>query len=117
MSLTPLPMLLSAAMALAPLGSGQQARLTAWLDWAAAYSECYQPAPFSLRIDRGFTADCVERALRRQEGHGPPEQRAATRALIAATPQLIRLLNAPIAAAGGGDKAAGIAPVQPPGER
>ncbi|HEY3910235.1 MAG TPA: hypothetical protein VGM07_10130 [Stellaceae bacterium] len=91
-----IPLVLAAAMALAPLGAGQQARLAAWLEWAAAYRDCYAPAPFSLRIDQPFTSRCVERAMRRQVYWGPPEQRAATAALIAATPGLVAMLNAPV---------------------
>ncbi len=69
----PMPMFLAAAMALAPLSTGQQTRLAAWLEWAAAYRDCYEPAPFSLRIDQEFTARCIENTLRRQEHGGPPE--------------------------------------------
>ncbi len=98
----PIPLVLAAAMALAPLGAGQQARLAAWVEWAAAYRDCYAPAPFSLRIDQRFTARCIERALQQQEHRGPPEQRAATDALIAATPGLVAILNAPVGRAGKG---------------
>jgi hypothetical protein len=101
MPVMPLPMMLTAVMALAPLGSGQEARLAAWLNWAAAYRDCYEPAAFSLHIDEEFTARCIERILRQQEG-GPPAQRAATDALIAETPQLVTMLNAPAHKAGHG---------------
>jgi hypothetical protein len=110
----PLPLVLAAAMALMPLDAGQQARLAAWLEWAAAYRDCYEPAPFSLRIDQGWTARCIERTLRRQERAGSTDQRAATDALIAATPGLIGMLNAPV---GRDRKAAnaGNAPAPPSG--
>ena len=115
MPVMPLPILVSAALAAAPLGAAQQARLAALFEWAAAYRDCYEPAPFSLRIDRAFTAHCIEQSLRRQEQAGPPEQRTATEALIAATPELVGLLNAKTGAAKseGGDKAAGIDPAPP----
>jgi hypothetical protein len=109
MTMVPFPMLLAAAMALTPLGPGQQARIAAWLNWAAAYRDCYQPAPFSLRIDEKFTASCIQRDLRRQQD-GPPEERAATLALIAATPQLVALLNAPAGGPGGGKNPAKLDP-------
>ncbi len=109
----PLPLVLAAALALTPLDSGQQARLAAWLEWAAAYRDCYEPAPFSLRIDQSLTARCIERALRRQERAGSPDQRAATHALIAATPGLIAMLNAPVGGVGK-RSAAGLDP-PPPG--
>lgn len=109
MTLVPMPMLLAAAMALTPLGPGQAARIAAWLSWAAAYRDCYQPAPFSLRIDENFTARCIERDLRRQQA-GPPAQHAATEALIAATPQLVALLNAPAGGPGSGKKSAQLDP-------
>jgi hypothetical protein len=95
MPLTPLPTFLTVAMALTPLGPVQQARLAAWLNWGAAYRDCYEPASFSLRIDEAFTAHCIEDELRRWRGDSP-EQQAATDALIAATPQLVAMLNAPI---------------------
>jgi hypothetical protein len=107
MTITPIPMLLAAAMALTPLGPNQQARLAAWLDWA--YRDCYMPAPFSLSIDEGFTARCIERTLRLQQS-GPPNQRAATEALIAATPQLITMLNTPADQHVGASKSAKLDP-------
>ncbi len=113
-TLIAIPFVLAAAMALAPLDAGQQARLAAWLEWAAAYRDCYEPAPFSLRIDRGFTARCIERTLRRQERGFSPDQLAATDALIAATPGLIATLNAPVGGMGKG-AAAGLDPMPPPG--
>jgi hypothetical protein len=113
MPLTPIPMLLSVAMAAAPLGPGQQSRIAAWLQWAAAYRDCYEPAPFSLRIDERFTASCIEYSLRQTENSGSPEQRAATRALIAATPQLVALLNASVNATGSDKRSAPLDP-QPP---
>ena len=109
MTMVPFPMLLAAAMALTPLGPGQEARIAAWLNWAAAYRDCYHPAPFSLRIDEKFTASCIERDLRRRQA-GPPEQRAATLALIEATPRLVALLNAPAGAPGGGKSPAKLDP-------
>jgi hypothetical protein len=109
---TPIPLLFTIAMALAPLGPAQQARLAAWLNWGAAYRDCYEPAPFSLRIDEAFTARCIEAALRRRRGDSP-EQQAATDALIAATPRLIAVLNAP-AAAKGGAKPVPLDPPSPP---
>jgi hypothetical protein len=109
MTMVPIPMLLAAAMALTPLGPGQEARVAAWLSWAAAYRDCYHPAPFSLRIDEKFTARCIERDLRRQQA-GPPAQHAATEALIAATPQLVALLNAPVGGPGSGKKSAKLDP-------
>jgi hypothetical protein len=112
MPMTPIPVFLTAAMVLTPLGPIQQARLAAWLNWGAAYRDCYEPAPFSLRIDQAFTAHCIEAALRQQRGDSP-EQRAATDALIAATPQLVAMLNAPAAERGGGKKAAGVDPPAP----
>jgi hypothetical protein len=116
MPMMPIPMVLVAAMALAPLGPGQEARLAAWLNWAAAYRDCYEPAPFSLRIDQKFTARCIERTLRQREG-GPPAQRAATDALIAATPQLIGMLNAPAAPKGGEATEPGLDPPPAPADR
>jgi hypothetical protein len=110
------PILLAATMALTPLASGQQARLTAWLDWATAYRDCYVPAPFSLNIDEDFTARCIERTLRRQPS-GPPEERAATQALIAATPQLIMMLNTPTDPLLGNDKSARLDPPGPQARR
>ena len=107
--MVPIPMLLAAAMALTPLGPGQQARVVAWLNWAAAYRDCYHPAPFSLRIDQNFTARCIEHNLRRRQD-GPPEERAATLALIAATPKLVALLNAPAGGPGAGNKSAKLDP-------
>jgi hypothetical protein len=109
MTLVPMPLFLAAAMALTPLGPGQQARIAAWLAWAEAYRDCYQPAPFSLRIDQTFTARCIERNLRQQQD-GPPEERAATLALIAATPQLVALLNAPVSGHRGARKPAKLDP-------
>lgn len=117
MPVTPMPLLLSVAMALGPLGAAQQARLAAWLQWTTAYRDCYEPAPFSLHIDEAFTARCIEGTLRRREGAGSPEERAVTVALIAATPKLIALLNAPVANAGGGKKSAGIDPAPSPADR
>jgi hypothetical protein len=102
-------LLLAAAIALTPLGPGQQARLAAWLDWATAYRDCYVPAPFSLSIDEDVTARCIERTLRLQPG-APPEQRAATEALIAATPQLITMLNTPAGQHVGDNKSAKLGP-------
>jgi len=114
MTMMPIPMVLAAAMALSPLGSGQQARLAAWLEWAAAYRDCYEPAPFSLRIDEQFTARCIESTLQRQDHAGPPEQRAATDALIAATPQLIGMLNAPAGEKSAAGHGAKLDPASPP---
>lgn len=111
------PMLFSIAMALAPLGACQQARVAAWLDWGAAYRDCYLPEPFSLRNDKGFTARCVERRLQHQEVDAPPAERAATAALIAATPQLITMLNASAKGSGGTDRAARGDPALPLGQR
>lgn len=111
MTMPPVPLVLAAVMALAPLDTGQQARLAAWLEWAAAYRDCYEPAPFSLRIDRDFTAHCIERTLQQERG-SLPEQRAATDALIAATPRLIAMLNTP-AARNSKTAAAGLDPAPP----
>lgn len=86
---------LLATAAATPLGPGQEARLTALLAWAEAYRDCYEPAPDSLRIDERFTAECVQMTLRKIGDDGPAEQRAAMAALIAKTPELISLLNAP----------------------
>ena len=108
----PIPLLVAAATALAPLGVGQQARLAAWLSWAVAYRECYKPAPLSLRIDEKLTAHCIENILRGQRSL-PSEERAAIDALIAATPYLIGLLNTPAGATRGGG-AAGSDPAAPP---
>jgi hypothetical protein len=108
---TPFPLFLAIGMALAPLGPAQQARLAAWLNWGAAYRDCYEPAPFSLRIDEPFTARCIVAALRRRRGDSP-EQQAATDALIAATPRLITMLNAPSVMPKGGGK--GAVPLDPP---
>ncbi|HTV44749.1 MAG TPA: hypothetical protein VMF05_05490 [Stellaceae bacterium] len=108
----PIPLVLVAMLALGPLDTGQQARLAAWLEWGVAYRDCYAPAPFSLRIDEGFTARCIETTLRGGEAAGPPEERAATEALIAATPRLVALLNAP-AARPGRAPAAGVDPPPP----
>jgi hypothetical protein len=112
MTMPPVPLLVAAAMALMPLDTGQQARLAAWLEWAAAYRVCYEPAPFSLSIDRNFTARCIERTLQQERGQ-LPEQRAATDALIAATPKLIAMLNAPVEHKGKG-AAAELDPASPP---
>jgi hypothetical protein len=100
-------------MALVPLGSAQQARLAAWLNWGAAYRDCYEPAPFSLRIDETFTAHCIEAALRRRRGDSR-EQQAATDALIAATPRLIAMLNAPVAPKGDAKDTVPLDPPSPP---
>jgi hypothetical protein len=110
MPMTPLPVFLTAAMALTPLGPVQQARLAAWLNWGAAYRDCYEPMPFGLQIDQAFTAQCIEQALRRRRGD-TPDQQAATDALIAATPQLVATINAPIPVKSRGKKAA---PLDPP---
>lgn len=110
-------MILSAALALAPLDAGQQARLAAWLQWAGAYRDCYEPAPFSLRIDEAFTARCIEKALRRNERAGSAEERAAAAALIRATPRLIELINAPAGKTGGDSAAAGMDPPPPRSDR
>jgi hypothetical protein len=107
------PILISVALAATPLGAAQQARLAAWFEWAAAYRDCYEPAPFSLRIDKVFTARCIEHSLRREEKAGPPQERAATQALIAATPELVGLLNARTGEAEGRKKAAGTDPAPP----
>jgi hypothetical protein len=108
----PIPLLVIAATALAPLGVGQQARLAAWLSWAVAYRECYKPAPLSLRIDEKLTAHCIENILRGKRSV-PPEERAAIDALIATTPYLIGLLNTPAGATSRGE-AAGSDPAAPP---
>ena len=92
MPMRPLSALIPVAMALTPLGPAQEARLAAWLDWGAAYRDCYEPAPFSMRIDEAFTAHCIEAALRLSRG-ATVEQQAATDALIAATPRLVAMLN------------------------
>jgi hypothetical protein len=117
MPMTPIPVFLTAAaMALTPLGSSQQGRLAAWLNWGAAYRDCYEPAPFGLRIDQALTAHCIEDALRLRRGD-TPDQQAATDALIAATPQLVAMLNAPAFEKGGGKKAAGLDPPAAPAYR
>jgi hypothetical protein len=103
-------------MALMPLDTGQQARLAAWLEWAAAYRDCYTPAPFSLRIDQNFTARCIERTLRQERGQ-LPEQHAATDALIAATPKLVGMLNASVDETGKGPALDPIRPVGPPAKK
>jgi hypothetical protein len=117
MPVTPMPLLLSVAMALGPLGVTQQARLAALLQWATAYRDCYEPAPFSLLIDEAFTARCIEDTLRRGKDAGSPEERAVTAALIAATPDLVTLLNAPVDNAVGGKKSVGIDPAPSPADR
>ena len=99
-----IPIFLTVAMALTPLGPAQQARLAAWLNWGVAYRDCFEPAPFSLRVDEAFTARCIQEALRRRRGDSP-EQQAATDALIAATPQLIGMLNAPTPESGRAESA------------
>jgi hypothetical protein len=109
---TPLPLFLTIGMALVPLGPTQQARLAAWLNWGAAYRDCYEPAPFSLRIDQTFTAHCIEAALRQRRGDSPAQQ-AATDALIAATPRLIGMLNAPAAPKGVDRKTVPLDPPSP----
>ena len=50
MPMMPLSALIPVAMALTPLGPAQEARLAAWLNWGAAYRDCYEPAPFGMRI-------------------------------------------------------------------
>jgi hypothetical protein len=112
--MVPIPIFITAAMALAPLGAGQQARVAAWLSWAVAYRDCYKPAPLSLRIDETLTARCIESTLR-SERSLPPDERAAIDALIAATPYLINLLNTPADTAHSGE-AAGTDPPAPPTE-
>jgi hypothetical protein len=99
----PIPGFLTVAMALTPLGPAQQARLAAWLNWGVAYRDCFEPAPFSLRVDEAFTAHCIEETLQRRRGDSP-EQQAATDALIAATPQLVTMLNAPAGEPGKSEK-------------
>jgi hypothetical protein len=116
MPMPPIPVFLTAAMVLTPFGPAQQARLAAWLNWGAAYRDCYAPAPFSMRIDEAFTAHCIEDALRQRRGDSP-EQQAATDALIAATPQLVGLLNAAIAEKNGSKKAARLDPPAAPAYR
>src|SRR5215472_17512963 len=118
MPMPPIPFILTVAMALTPLGPSQQARLAAWLNWGVAYRDCFEPAPFSLRVDEAFTARCIQEALLRRRGDSP-EQQAATDALIAATPQLIAMLNAPApengdTKKGDGRKAARLGPPPPP---
>jgi hypothetical protein len=93
MPMIPIAALIPVAMALTPLGPAQEARLAAWLNWGVAYRDCYEPAPFGMRIDEAFTAHCIEAALRLRRG-ATVEQQAATDALIAATPSLVALLNA-----------------------
>ena len=61
----PTALVFAAAMAWAPLGVGQEARLTAWLDWAAACRGCYEPVAVNPRHRRG-----IHRALHR--GHLAP---------------------------------------------
>jgi hypothetical protein len=120
MPMTPLPFVTLAAMVLTPLGPAQQARLAAWLNWGAAYRECYEPAPFGLQIDQVFTARCIEDTLRRWRG-GSPEQQAATDALIVATPRLVALLNTPLPqgkkAGAGGKKGPPLDPPAPAAAR
>jgi hypothetical protein len=121
MPMPQIPVFLTVAMALTPLGPSQQARLAAWLNWGVAYRDCFEPAPFSLRVDEAFTARCIQDALRRRRGDSP-EQQAATDALIAATPQLIAMLNAPAPETGktaksGGGNARRLAPPSPPAYR
>lgn len=116
MPMMPISMLFTAAMALAPLDAGQQARLAAWLNWAVAYRDCYAPAPYSFRIDEKWTAHCIERRLQHQRD-GRPEERAATAALIAATPRLIVLLNTPVDQAGAGQHAQPVDPAKPSARR
>ena len=94
MPISQIPVFLTIAMALTPLGPSEQARLAAWLNWGVAYRDCFETAPFSLRVDEVFTARCIQEALQRRRGDSP-EQQAATDALIAATPELIAMLNAP----------------------
>ena len=106
MPMPPIPVFLTVAMALTPLGPSQQARLAAWLNWGVAYRDCFEPAPFSLRVDEAFTARCIQEALRRRRGDSP-EQQAATDALIAATRQLVSMLNAPAHEGDKNEKSAG----------
>jgi hypothetical protein len=106
MPMSPAPVLFAVAMALAPLGPSQQARLAAWLNWGVAYRDCFETAPFSLRVDEAFTARCIQEALRERRGDSP-EQQAATDALIAATPELITMLNAPAPDQGEAEKRVG----------
>jgi hypothetical protein len=94
MPMPPIAVFLAVAMGLTPLGPAQQARLAAWLNWGVAYRDCFEPAPFSMRVDEAFTAHCIEDALKQRRGESP-EQQAATDALIAATAELISMLNAP----------------------
>jgi hypothetical protein len=112
----PIPLFLTVAMALTPLGPAQQGRLAAWLNWGAAYRDCYEPQPFSLRIDEAFTAHCIEAVLRGRRGDSP-EQQAATDALIAATPRLVAMLNAAAPDEGRSGKAARLDPPATPAYR
>ena len=121
MPMPPIAIFLTVAMALTPLGPAQQARLAAWLNWGVAYRDCLEPAPFSLRVDEAFTAHCIEAALRLRRGD-TPDQQAATDALIAATPQLVALLNAPAPGNGNSDESGGkktvrLAPPSSPASR
>ena len=72
-----------AATAATPLGPGQEARLAALLAWAEAYRDCYEPAPFSLRVDERFTAECIKTTLHGVDKDGPAEQQAAARRAFA----------------------------------
>ena len=99
--LTPLLVALAIASgtaASAPLDSFQQNRLAALLIWTDAYRDCYEPALYSMDVDRRFTADCIETALQHAAAHGSRDERAALDALIGETPRLIGVLNAPPAA-------------------
>ena len=112
MPISQIPVFLTIAMALTPLGPSEQARLAAWLNWGVAYRDCFETAPFSLRVDEAFTARCIQEALRRRRGDSP-EQQAATDALIAATPQLIGMLNAPTRENGTTESTGDNSPIRP----
>jgi hypothetical protein len=87
------------AMPVAPLDAYQQARLAALLVWAEAYRSCYEPEPFSLTIDRHFTATCIKRELAKARHGASSDEQAALAGLIEETPHLMTALNAPHSAA------------------
>jgi hypothetical protein len=54
---------------------------------------CRRARSFSLKIDRAWTIDCVDRALQRAEAKAPADMKAVLTALGAETPRLIDVIN------------------------
>lgn len=82
---------LAAALSLSPVPPAHLQALSIWED---AYRTCYEPAHFSLAIDRPLTIRCVDRALRKARTDAPSELQASLDGLIEETPRLVDALNA-----------------------